>query len=110
MVEDLDPSSGSLKVFQVSGKAFEYTYRQLSYSKCTEESFELEDVREEVRAPYLNFGTYCIDDVDEVLFQGAVSDKEQSFIEILIQGCKQNELADGQECFKGEETIPRRPD
>ena len=69
LVEDLDPRDGSLKVFQVTGQANDYTYRQLSYSKCTEDSFELKDVRDDVTPPYLNFGaTYCIDDIDTVKF------------------------------------------
>ena len=66
LVENLDPSHGSLKVYQVTGKVEEYNYRQLSYSKCTEDSFELKDVRGEVKGPYLEDGTYCIDDIDEV--------------------------------------------
>ena len=88
MVEDLEPSNATLKVFQVTGQVGEYTNRQLSYSKCTEDSFELKDVNEDVSSPYLeDIGTYCIDDIDEVLLQGSVSDKDQNFIEILLEAC-----------------------
>ena len=66
LVENLDPQNGSLKVYQVTGQVGEYTYSQLSYSQCTDDSFELTDVRDEVRDPYLNSATFCIDDIDEV--------------------------------------------